>query len=74
MIKGYLTTDLTISQHKLSSGNVLRQIKSDLSLTFKQAGNGAMVLIINITKITKSVKAYMLVCSLSGVGDGEQRT
>lgn len=52
---------------------VFSWLKSDLSLTFKQAGDGK-VLIINITYKNKSVKPYLLVRSLSVVGDGEQRT
>lgn len=40
-------------------------------LTFKQEGDRAMVLIINITEKT-TTKAYFLVCPLSGVGDGEE--
>lgn len=47
MIKG----DVIICQHELSPQEVFRWIKSDLSLTFKQAGDGAMVLIINIKKL-----------------------
>lgn len=61
MLKGYLTTvQVSLSPCvSLPPGSSIWWIKSDLSSTFKQAGDERMLLIINIT--TKRITQVLLV-------------